>query len=154
INQHDERAFPRSSLVVIVEVFHSLGFLDLNDRTGVDEQSRQRLGLLEQAATISSQVDDDAIDTSRLELRQDAPAIGRSADRVGITAQYRDGVAVEGRQADHADRDWLSVGALRLDDLALGMLFLELDLLACELVDASLVGAVRLHDEAHLGPAG
>ena len=38
--------------------------------------------------------------------------------------------------------------ALALDDLALGMLLLELDLLAGELVDALFLGAVGLNDRA------
>ena len=43
--------------------------------------------------------------------------------------------------------------ALAVDDLALGMLFLELDLLAGQLVDVLLLRPVGLNDQSHLGPS-
>ena len=63
------------------------------------------------------------------------------------------GVAVEGRQVDHADLERLAVLGLGLDDLPLGVLLAQLDLLPDQLVDLPLLGAGGLDDEPDLGAA-
>ena len=154
VDQDDERAVPGRPFVIVVEMLDAEDFLDLHDRASVDEQSREGLGFLEQPAAVAPQVEDDCVDAACLEVVQDLAAVARGADGVAIAPEDRHRVAIERRQVDDADLESLAVGCLGLDDLALGMLLGELDLLAGDLVDPLLLGAVRLNDQPTLVPRG
>ena len=88
-----------------------------------------------------------------LEVADQLAAVLGGADGVGVALEDGLGVAVEGRQVDHADLERLAVLGLGLDDLALGVLLEQLDLLAGQLVDLPLLGAGRLDDQPDLGAA-
>ena len=98
-----------------------------------------------------AEVDHHGVDVLRLEVVEQLAAVLGGADGVGVAPQDGLGVAVEGRQVDHADLERLAVLGLGLDDLALGVLLAELDLLAGQLVDLPLLGAGRLDDQPDLG---
>ena len=153
VDQDNERPVPGGPFVVIVEMLDAEDFLDLNDRAGVDEEAGERLGLFEQAAAVASKIEDDRVDALGLEVGQDPSAIAGRADRVAVAAEDRHGVAVERGQVDDADLEPFAIGRLAFDDLALGMLLLEFDLLAGDLVDPLFLGAVGLNDEPDLGSA-
>ena len=89
VDQDDERAIPRCPFVVVVEMLDAEDFLDLDDRSGVDEETGERLGLVEQAAAVPPEIEDDRVDVRGLELGQDLPAIAGGADRVAIASKDR-----------------------------------------------------------------
>ena len=129
-------------------------FLHLDDRAGVDEEARERLGFVEQAAAVLPKIDDDRVDAVGAVLGQDPAAVAGRAHGVLIATEDGTGVAVEGGQADDADLQVLAVLSLGLDDLALGVLFLQLDFLASQLVDPFFLGSVRLDNEPDFGARG
>ena len=88
-----------------------------------------------------------------LEALEELPAVLGGADGVGVALEDGHGVAVEGGQVDDADLERPCRLGLGLDDLALGVLLVQLDLLAGQLVDLPLLGVGRLDDQADLGAA-
>ena len=56
-------------------------------------------------------------------------------------------IAVKGREADHTHFDRLAVGSFGLNQLAFGVLFLELNFLSGQLINFAFTSSVRHHNQ-------
>src|SRR5262245_18897874 len=128
-------------------------FFDLNDRAGIDEKTRERLGFVEEAAAISPEVHNDCVDATGFVLSQYLAAVDGCTDGVLVAAQQSPGVAVECGKADDTNLQITAAFGFGLNDLTLGVLFLELDFLASKLVNAFFLGPIGLDDQTDLGAA-
>ena len=153
VDQDDQGAVPGRPRVVVVEVADAGSVADLDDRPFVDEQARESDRFREQAAAVAAKVHHHAIHTLLLEPLDQLAAVERGADGVRVAVEDRAGVAVEGGQADNADLERLVVGPFGLDDLPLGVVLDQLDLLAGQFVDLPFLRVGGLHHQADFGAA-
>ncbi len=63
VDQDDERAIPGGAFLIVVVMLDAEDFLDLDDGAGVDEETGEGLGFVEQAAAVPTEIDDDGVDT-------------------------------------------------------------------------------------------
>ena len=105
-----------------------------------------------------AQVQNNSSDVLLCQLAQQPGHVNRSALRfAGSLASFQFKTGIKRRQIDHSETQRLAVGAGQFDDFGLGLLVLQLDLLAHERHDFAhrRIGRIGWDDrEAHLGVFG
>ena len=141
VHENDERTFPHHAGIGIVHrVDVAVGVLDLHDGAFGNEEAGHADGLVERAAGVAPQVDDQAFDIFFLQSTEQGGDIFRRA-AFGLAALVHAGVKTG--QGDPADAGVASVGIDGIDDLRFGLLVLELDFVAHDGDDIDFGGVDR-----------